>query len=115
MRKSQKNVYQWITRSNAAPFVSDTDLGFIESTDPMSALEKIVKSYKHPCGLFSAAIMAPTPKNPILARYLSSRAATQDAAPCGLTQWKTDGLYVDGKKMPEKKELYELVNGGRKK
>jgi hypothetical protein len=113
MKKSQKQVYQWVTRSNAAPFVSDTDSGFIESTDPMSALEKIVKSYRHPAGLFSAAVLLPTPENPILARYLSSRAATQDAAPCGMSQWKQDGFYVDDKKVPEKKEAYELVKGGR--
>jgi hypothetical protein len=112
MKKSQKKVYQWMTNSNAAPFFSDTDSGFTESSDPMSALEKIVKSYKHPCGLFAAAIKLPTPENPVVARYLSARAATQNAAPCGLTGWREDRLYVDGKKVPEKKEVYELVKGG---
>ena len=106
-----KKVYQYVTNSNAAPFVSDTDSGFIEATDPKSALEKIVRSYKHPAGLYAAVIKLPTPENPVVARYLSGRAATLDSAPTGLTQWKEEGLYVDDKKIPDKKELYEIVNG----
>ena len=104
-----KQTFQYETNSNAAPFVSDTGSGFIEAADPMVALEEVVKTYDHPAGLFAAVIRAPTPKNPILARYFSARAATQEAAPCGLTGWEQDGLYVDGKKVPERKERYELV------
>src|SRR3989338_6326079 len=104
-----KQTFQYVTNSNAAPFVSDTGSGFVEATDPMAALEDVVKAFDHPAGLFAAVIRAPTPENPILARYLSTRAATQEAAPCGLTQWKQDGLYVDDKKVSERKEKYELV------
>ncbi|MBI1973084.1 hypothetical protein HYS50_03695 [Candidatus Woesearchaeota archaeon] len=104
-----KQTFQYETNSNAAPFVSDTGRGFIEAADPMVALEDVVKTYDHPAGLFAAVIRAPTPENPILARYLSARAATQEAAPCGLTQWKQDGLYVNDKKVSERKERYELV------
>ena len=106
-----KKVYQYITNSNAAPFVSDTGSGFIEATDPRSALEQIVRSYKHPAGLFSAAILEPSPSNPILARYLSGRAATQQHSPTGLHEWKEDGLYVDGGKVPDRQELYEISEG----
>lgn len=105
----QTKVFQYHANSNAAPFVSDTSEGFIEATDPMAALEKVVQDYKHPAGLFAATISEPTPENPTLARYLSARAATSQAAPCGLTEWKQDGLYVDGKKISERQETYELV------
>jgi hypothetical protein len=105
----EKNTYQYVTNSNAAPFVSDTDSGFIESADPMSALEEIVQNYRHPAGLFAAVIKAPTPKNPVLARYLSARAATQESGGCGSHEYKEDGLYVNGKKVQEKKERYELM------
>lgn len=107
--EKQKKVYQWITNSNAAPFFSDTDSGFIEAYDPESALREVIKNYKHSCGLFAAVIKEPTPKNPVVARYLSGRAATQESAPCGLTEWKKDGLYVDGKRVPDKREVYELI------
>lgn len=112
MTKQAMKVYQWITYSNAAPFVSDKDSGFIEATSPKAALEQIVKNYKHPTGLFSADILEPSPANPVLARYLSARASTQVYAPTGSYEWKQDGLYVDGRKVPEKKELYEIVKGG---
>jgi len=75
----------------------------------MSALEQVVKNYKHPCGLFAAVIKEPSPQNPVVARYLSDRATTQLDAPCGLTEWKNDGLYVDGKRVPDKKEKLELI------
>ena len=104
-----KKTYQYMTHSNAAPFVSDTNSGFIEATSPKAALEEIVRNYKHPAGLYSAAILEPSPANPILARYLSGRAAIQNAAPTGLHEWKEDGLYVDGKKVPERQELYEIL------
>ena len=103
-----KKVYQWVTNSNAAPFFSDTDSGFIEATDPMTALKEVVRNYDHPAGLFAAEIKEVSPKNPTLARYLSKRAATQVDAPTGTTQWKEDGLYVEGKRVKEGKETYEL-------
>ena len=109
MTEETKKVFQYVTNSNAAPFFSDTDSGFIEARNPMEALVKVVKNYKHPAGLFSAVIKEPTPENRILARYLSVRAATREAAPCGLTEWREDGLYVNGKKVPERQEVYELV------
>ncbi len=107
-----KKVYQWITHSNAAPFVSDVESGFIEAATPKAALEDILKKYRHPAGLFSAAILEPSPANPLLARYLSPRAATQHYAKTGLHEWRDDGLYVDGKKVPERQEIYEILRGG---
>lgn len=101
--------YQWKANSNAAPFFSDTSEGFIDDETPMDALEKVVSEYDHPCGLFAVVILEPTPANKILARYLSKRAATQDKAPCGLTKWAGDNLYVDGKLIPLVDEVYEEV------
>ncbi|MBN2459082.1 hypothetical protein JXB28_02260 [Candidatus Woesearchaeota archaeon] len=106
---NHKKVYQWATNSNAAPFFSDTDIGFIKATDPMSALEEVVNNYDHPCGLYAAAILEPSPKNPVLARYISARAATIESAPNGEHVWRQGGLYVNGKKVRERKERYELV------
>lgn len=104
-----KKVFQFITNSNSAPFFSDTDDGFVKADDAMSALKDVVKNYKHPCGLFSAVICEPSPKNPVLARYLSARSATAKSAPSGLTEWREDGLYVNDKRVPDKQEIYELV------
>jgi len=105
----QTKVFQYHTNSNAAPFFSDSSEGFIEATDPMAALKKVVQDYEHPAGLLAAEIREPTPKNPTLAVYLSAKAATSEAAPCGLSKWKQDGLYVNGKKVPERQETYKLV------
>jgi hypothetical protein len=60
--------------------------------------------------LFAAVIKEPSSGNPVLARYLSARAATQVAAPCGMTKWEEDGLYVDGKRIRDRNEIYELVD-----
>ena len=115
MNQREKRVFQYETNSNAAPFVSDHDAGFIEATDPMAALEEVVRNYKHPCGLFAAVISECTPENPVLARYLSGRAATSEAAGTGVHERKEDGLYVDDKKVPEKNEYYELTGGEKKR
>lgn len=109
MNGGEEKVFQYVTISNAAPVFSDVDSGFTKAKDPLRALEQLVKTYTHPAGLFAAVIKDPTPENPVLARYLSARAATQEAAPPGLKEWRDDGLYVDGKKMPEGQEVYELV------
>jgi len=105
--------YQWKANSNSAPFFSDPSEGFIEADNPMAALRKVVSDYKHSCGLFSAVILEPTPENPVVARYLSARAATVGKAPSGLTQWKGDDLYVDGVKIPLVEEVFEEVSDGQ--
>ena len=69
--KKSKKVFQYVTYSNAAPFVSDVDSGFIEAKNAEDALEQVVKNYKHPAGLFAAEIREPTPENPVLARHLA--------------------------------------------
>lgn len=102
-----KKIYQWETNSNAAPFVSDTDSGFIEAEDSKTALEKIVKDYKHPCGLYAAVIKEVSVENRVVARYLSSRAATLQDAPSGLREWREDELYINNKRMEDKEERYE--------
>jgi hypothetical protein len=39
----QMKTYQYVTNSNAAPFFSDQDSGFIEAADSMEALKKVVR------------------------------------------------------------------------
>jgi len=101
--------YQWKTNSNAAPFFSDPSEGFIDADNPMDALRKVVSNYKHPAGIYSAAILKPTPENPVVARYLSARAATAEKAPTGLTKWEGNDLYVDGVKIPLAEEVFEVL------
>jgi len=110
-----KKTFQYETNSNSAPFCSDSDSGFIDAEDPMSALKIVVKGYKHPFGLYAAEIREASEENSVLARYLSPRAATAVSAPCGMTQWKEDGLYVDDERIPDKGEVYELVEEKPKK
>jgi hypothetical protein len=103
------NIYQWKANSNAAPFFSDLSEGFMEEESPMAALRKVVKNYNHPCGLFSAVILEPTPENRVLVRYLSKRAATQDKAPCGVTRWDGDRLFVNGVEIPLEESIFQEV------
>lgn len=105
-------VYQWKANSNAAPFFSDPSEGFIEAQTPMEALRRVVESYHHPLGLFSAVILESSPRNPVLARYMSARAATQERAPVGVYKWIGNDLYVSGVKIPLEEEIFEEVGNG---
>jgi hypothetical protein len=73
-------VYHFKANSVAAPFFSDPSDGFIEEATAMKALEKLVREYTHPCGLFSAVIESCEPKPKMLARYLSASAVAQQTA-----------------------------------
>lgn len=99
--------YHFQTNSNAAPFFSDNDSGFIESNSAMSALKELVSGYKHPAGLYSAMIEECSPKKKLLARYLSPRAATSTKAGSGVHEWKDDGLYVNSVKAAVYGEEFE--------
>jgi len=101
------NTYQYVTNSNAAPFLSDTYEGFIEAATAIDALRKVVDEYKHPCGLFAAVIKLPTVENTVVARYLSNRAVTQESAKCGLCKWEGDNFYLNGELMPLRCEKWE--------
>ncbi len=46
--------YFIITNSHAAPFFSDADEYYVKGKDPKDAMEKAVKNYSHPCGLYAA-------------------------------------------------------------
>ena len=73
-------VYFWETNSNAAPFFSDPNIGFIEAETAMKALKEVVAKYKHPCGLYAAIVTTCEPQPKTLARYLSAKAvATEEA------------------------------------
>ena len=104
---SKTKTFQYVTNSNSAPAVSDTESGFVEGDDAMSALWQVVSSYKHPAGLYSAVIRLPIPSNPTVATYLSSEAATSVDAGCGLHHYEDDVLYVDGEPVDVKPERYE--------
>lgn len=45
-----------VTNSFAAPFCSDTNERFVKGATPRKALERAVREYKHPCGLFAAML-----------------------------------------------------------
>jgi hypothetical protein len=73
-------VYHYETNSNAAPFFSDSDAGFVEANTPKEAIEKVVKEYTHSCGLYAAVIKTCEVKPKVLARFLSAKAVcTEDA------------------------------------
>jgi hypothetical protein len=48
--------YFVFANSFAAPFVSDSSTDFIHGDRPLVALKKFVKQYKHPAGLYFAAL-----------------------------------------------------------
>ncbi len=101
--------YSFVTRRNVFPPLEVTiDCGFVRSKGAMEALTEVARSYAIPSSLFSVEIRALS-EEPVLARYLSARAATEAAAPSGTRQWRGDGLYVDSNKMPEKSARFELV------
>lgn len=103
----KNKTYQWHTNSNAAPFCSDSDSGFIEAGSPMEALKKIVSEYKHPAGLYAATINEPTVENKMVARYLSARANTASKAGTGLYETRNGELYVNDKPAKKHNEIYE--------
>ena len=74
------NTYYFTTNSNAAPFFSDTNNGFIEAPTAMDALKKIVKNYDHPCGLYAAIIQSCEENQKLLARYTCKKAVATGEA-----------------------------------
>lgn len=97
--------YHYTINSNAAPFFSDSDSGFVEGETAMKALKKVVKGYNHPCGLYSAIITSCEPKPKLLARFLSARAVTTEKAGTGVSILKEKGkIFVNGKEVPWEKE-----------
>ncbi len=113
MRTQKTQTYFFETNSNAAPFVSDRDSGFVKAENPVEALKEVIAKYRHSCGLYAAIIMEASPEQVPLARYLSARAATNADAPCGMTHWENDGLVVDSKKFPIKNARIEVRRGRR--
>ena len=76
--------YFVVTNSFAAPFFSDTNSRFVEADDPEAALLKVAEEYKHPAGLYAAALYtdanAKEKGEKPLAQWLSNHArGVQDA------------------------------------
>lgn len=57
-RREVMDEYFVFSNSFAAPFFSDPSSGFVSADTPEQAMEKFVKEYKHPCGLYSAALFS---------------------------------------------------------
>jgi hypothetical protein len=68
-----KREYFIVAHSFAAPFVSDESTGFVWERSAALALMEFAKTYRHPAGLYAAAV------------YLSADAYHKDAKP--LAQW----------------------------
>ena len=102
------DTYYYVTNSNSAPMFSDTSNGFITIETPMKALKKVVKEYKHPCGLFAAVVYECSPKQKMLARYLSARANTLDGV-TGRVFCEGNKITVDDKRLKLKRSKYEVM------
>lgn len=117
--------YFIVTNSFAAPFFSDTDTYFVKGKDPLDAIKKAVKGYKHCCGLYSARLYESSDayhKNKkALAKFDCNLVIVQNAKTKGngayslLHDRDSNGEYisVDGEKhyvKNPKEGLCELVN-----
>lgn len=98
--------YFYVTKSNAAPFFSDEEMGSVRADTPRNALNKIRENYSHPAGLYAAGVW----KN--FERYIKGDRH--------LVRWlsKRARILVNGVKCPEcggKTEIVcQNVRGGRK-
>jgi hypothetical protein len=70
--------YFVVMNSNAAPICSDTSSRFVLARTPAEALATACMEYKHPAGLYSAAVYrdanAKEKGEPILAEWWGARA-----------------------------------------
>ena len=93
--------YFVVANSFAAPFVSDRSTGFAEGLTPADALRSFAASYKHPAGLYAAAIYhdadAYHKSDPSLARWLSNQAALlQDITGHSILVRSPGNIEIDG-------------------
>lgn len=107
MKKERKQLFHYTTHSDRGKEKS----GFVEAADPLSALELAVNSFEDPWDLYLTEIRELSIKNPVVARYLSRRAATEEETKPGRYEWRGDGLYNlnTRRKIPAQPERYELV------
>lgn len=98
--------YFIVAHSFAAPFCSDTSTQFRGGPTPQQTLEAFAASYKHPSGLYAAALYADanayhegdTP----LAKWLSNHEQAKQAATKGkeayeYKPWAAGQFEIDGK------------------
>ncbi|GAI60503.1 unnamed protein product [marine sediment metagenome] len=50
--------YFVVANSFATPFFSDINEEYAKGNNPEDAMQRFVKKYSHPCGLYSAALFA---------------------------------------------------------
>lgn len=83
--------YFIVANSFAAPFCSDTSEHYIEATSPVDALNALERNYKHPAGLYAAAVYsshkAYTQGEKPLARYESNQLHAINEATRGLSTY----------------------------
>lgn len=100
---------EWFIVSNsfAAPFFSDSGEHWVKAVDARGALEKLAKTYKHPCGLYSAAVYrdanAYHKGAKPLARWLSNHVLAMEEATKGKSRYSSlcnapGDFEIDGKK-----------------
>ncbi len=100
----------------AAPFNPDIEHGIVSGSDPRSALLLVKNNYYYPFGTYSIHLLASSARvmangkgfmvaedsDKIMARWLSAKARTIEAAGPGEYLWIDGKLYVNGE--PAKKQ-----------
>lgn len=115
--ENPKEVFFYIARSNmAAPFDPDVEHGIVSGSNPRNALLLVKNNYYYPFGTYSIHLLASSARviangkgfmvaedsNEIVARWLSAKARTIEAAGPGEYLWVGGKLYVNGE--PAKKQ-----------
>jgi hypothetical protein len=109
--------------SFAAPFFSDSSEVYVKGENPKKAMEKFVKEYTHPCGLYAANLYenadAYHKKRKILVEYRSNEAEfMQKVGGTSIYKEKAgriqiDGIWYDIPK-PTEGSIVKRVKGGLK-
>jgi hypothetical protein len=108
--------YFIVAHSKAAPFCSDESTHYYSASTPKEAMEKFVKKYNHPAGLYSAALFedadAYHKNKKVLCRYDCNRLIATQKATKGKSGYmireENDYFEVDGVK-----HVVENPEGGR--
>jgi len=93
--------YFVVANSFAAPFFSDREEEYVKGNNPKEAMEKFIKKYNHPCGLYAAILYvnadAYHKDGKILVRYLSNEAFfMQKKGGTSIYKDRTGHVEIDG-------------------
>jgi hypothetical protein len=103
--------YFVFANSFAAPFVSDSSTDFVQADAPLDALKKFVADYKHPAGLYFAALFASsddyhkgrTPLAKWTCNHEIKLAEMRKKGACAFLSEKPGLIQIDGKKIEVEK------------